>query len=216
MVIRPKNWKSFQHYSKRKPTWIKLHRALLDDYEFHCLPLASKALAPLLWLLACESTEGEIDADPVKLSFRLRLSEKEVTSALNPLIDSSFFEVVRPASNALAERQQNGVSERETERETDSASALAVVRVLQPEDPPPGLNLEVWSRWVDYRKQIRKPLKPVSMPAAQRELAALGSEQAAAVEYTIAKGWTGLRTPEKSSQPNGSTRGLPRFNPDQP
>ena len=49
--IRPKNWHSFQHYKDRDPTWIKLHKKLLDDYEFQSLPLASRALAPMLWLL---------------------------------------------------------------------------------------------------------------------------------------------------------------------
>ena len=54
MKITPRNWARFQHYNTRRPPWIKLHRGLLDDYQFHTLPLASKALAPLLWLLASE------------------------------------------------------------------------------------------------------------------------------------------------------------------
>lgn len=59
-------------------------------------------------------------------------------------------------------------------------------------DPPPGLDPAAWSRWCDYRKQIRKPLKPVSIPAAQRELAAFGSDQADVVEQSVAQGWQGL------------------------
>lgn len=57
---------------------------------------------------------------------------------------------------------------------------------------PPGLDPAVWSRWRDYRREIRKPLKPVSIPAAQRELAAFGCDQAAVVEQSIAQGWTGV------------------------
>jgi hypothetical protein len=61
------------------------------------------------------------------------------------------------------------------------------------DDPlPDGLNPEVWQRWMDYRKQLRRPLKPVSIPAAQRELAAFGAEQAAVVEQSVANGWQGL------------------------
>lgn len=55
-----------------------------------------------------------------------------------------------------------------------------------------GLHVASWERWVDYRKQIRKPLKQVSMPAAQRELAAFGSDQEAVVEQSVANGWQGL------------------------
>ena len=55
-----------------------------------------------------------------------------------------------------------------------------------------GVNADAWNRWLDYRKQIRKPLKPVSLPAAQRELAAFGADQAAVVEQSIAQGWQGL------------------------
>jgi hypothetical protein len=57
---------------------------------------------------------------------------------------------------------------------------------------PVGLDLPAWERWVEYRKAIRKPLKPVSIPAAQRELAAFGAEQAAVVEQSVANGWQGL------------------------
>ena len=63
MKLTPRNWDDFQHYKERRPVWIKLHKNLLDDYEFHCLPVASKALAPLLWLLASEYSDGTID-DP--------------------------------------------------------------------------------------------------------------------------------------------------------
>jgi hypothetical protein len=34
LILTPKNWKSFQHYKDRAPAWIKLHKALLDDYNF--------------------------------------------------------------------------------------------------------------------------------------------------------------------------------------
>jgi hypothetical protein len=84
--IQPKDWAEFQHYKDRNPTWIKLHRTLLDNFEFHRLPLASRALAPMLWLLASEDKEGVIDADPESLAFRLRCSIKEVETALSPLI----------------------------------------------------------------------------------------------------------------------------------
>lgn len=60
------------------------------------------------------------------------------------------------------------------------------------EDAPDGLDVPAWTRWLSYRTQIRKPLKPASIPAAQRTLAAFGSEQSAVIEQSIANGWQGL------------------------
>jgi hypothetical protein len=60
------------------------------------------------------------------------------------------------------------------------------------EPPPAGLDLEVWKRWEAYRREIRKPIKPASLLAAQRKLAGYGSDQAAAVEHSVANGYTGL------------------------
>ena len=69
---------------------------------------------------------------------------------------------------------------------------------LNPIKPSPsvplvaGLDSTAWATWVDYRKQIRKPLKPASILAAQRKLAAFGCDQYAVVEQSIANGWTGI------------------------
>jgi hypothetical protein len=60
------------------------------------------------------------------------------------------------------------------------------------EPPPAGLDLEAWNRWAAYKREIRKPIKPASLLAAQRKLAGFGSDQAAVVEQSVAQGWTGL------------------------
>lgn len=65
-------------------------------------------------------------------------------------------------------------------------------RVQAPEPTPDGLDLNAWTAWTVYRKQIGKPVKPASIPAAQRKLAAHGTSQAAVVEQSIANGWQGL------------------------
>ena len=116
MKLIAKNWATFQHYKHRSPPWIRLHRALLDDYDFHRLPVASKALAPCLWLLASEEKEGEIDASTEEIAFRLRMTEKDLIAALKPLIDKGFF---IDASNTLASCKQDATTETETETETE-------------------------------------------------------------------------------------------------
>lgn len=55
-----------------------------------------------------------------------------------------------------------------------------------------GLDVQAWERWLEYRKAIRKTLKPVSYEAAQRKLVKFGANQAAVVEQSIANGWQGL------------------------
>lgn len=111
-----KNWGEFQHYKNRRPPWIKLYRNLLDDQDFMCLPIASKALAPCLWLLASESESGEIDGNIKKLAWRLRMSEKEVKDGLKPLIDNGFFIF---SSGMLADCLHDALPETEKEKETD-------------------------------------------------------------------------------------------------
>lgn len=59
----------------------------------------------------------------------------------------------------------------------------------------PGLDHEAWDRWFSYRTEIKKPIRPPSVEAAQKEMAALGPDQMAAVEKSIASGWQGLFAP---------------------
>lgn len=65
-----KNWEHFQHYGKRNPPWIKLHRALLDDYEFCQLPDASKCHLILIWLYASQHN-GNVPLDAEFLERKL-------------------------------------------------------------------------------------------------------------------------------------------------
>ncbi len=115
MLLQPKNWAVFQHYKDRCPPWIKLHRDLLNDRAFMRLPIASKAIAPMLWLLASESKDGVFDGSLDELVFRLHITPKEYQDGVKPLIDNDFFILV---SGVLAERKQVAIPETEGETET--------------------------------------------------------------------------------------------------
>lgn len=71
------------------------------------------------------------------------------------------------------------------------------------EPPPEGLDPVAWGRWVEYRRSIRRPVKPASVPSAQRKLAAFGDDQDEAVEQSIANGWTGLFPVKDRAQGGG-------------
>jgi hypothetical protein len=70
----------------------------------------------------------------------------------------------------------------------------------------PGLDEEVWQRWVAYRKSIGKPLRPVSLNAAAVDLAKHGANQAAVVEQSVAQGWQGLFPLKQAGKPAKDVR----------
>lgn len=153
MLLQPRNWAKFQHYKDRCPPWIKLHRDLLNDREFMCLPIASKALAPLLWLLASESKDGSFDASIEELIFRLRVSDADVQNGLKPLIDKGFFIV---SSGVLAECLQAAIPE--TERETEAEQRKEANASLSGTGFPPcphGKILELWKTHLPHLSQPR-------------------------------------------------------------
>lgn len=152
-MLTVRNWRSFQHYQSRRPPWVKLHRTLLDDYEFIRLPLASQALAPRLWLLASESNDGQITSDPAKLAFRLHCSEVEIAAAVKPLIEAGFLQGELDASAVLATRKQNLISETETEAERTTESAAVASGSLVPFVP---VNASV----------VKAPVNPLGKPVA--------------------------------------------------
>ena len=152
MLLQPKNWSVFQHYKDRCPPWIKLHRDLLNDRSFMRLPIASKALAPMLWLLASESKDGVFDGSLDELVFRLHITEKDYQAGVKPLIDNGFFVV---ASGVLAERLQVAIpeTERETETETKKDKNKRGSRLA--------LDFCFTKEWENFCQQTRPELSPV-------------------------------------------------------
>jgi hypothetical protein len=161
MILTPKNWTSFQHYKDREPSWIKLHKGLLTNYEFICLPVASKALAPMLWLLASEYKDGIIDASLDKIAFRLSMSRGDLASALTPLIDNGFFD----ASETLAECKQDACLEKEIQEENigkrERQKETREVALLF--DPT-----EFATFWDEWPNKVGKPAAVKALAAARK------------------------------------------------
>ncbi|MGH8529690.1 MAG: hypothetical protein ACRETN_07590, partial [Nevskiales bacterium] len=132
MVLAVRNWQRFQHYKDRNPPWIKLHHDLLDNYEFSLLPIESRALAPLLWLIASESEQldGRIRMNGTALAFRLHMSAEALAAALAPLIDKEFLSMEQPDSNPLASHWQVACPETETETEERKSESVRAERAL--------------------------------------------------------------------------------------
>jgi hypothetical protein len=138
--LRIKNWAEFQHYRTRRPPWIKLHRGLLDDHGWHRLPETSRAVGPLLWLLASEHADGVIPYDLETIAFRLHMTADKVDAALGPLIGAGFLIEEHDASEPLAAGKQpaspESEKESETKKETERDARAREARNKIPETRP--------------------------------------------------------------------------------
>jgi hypothetical protein len=191
-----KNWSEFQHYKDRSPPWIKLHKKLLDDRHYMSLPLASRALAPMLWLLASESTDGSIDSDHEELAYRLRTNVREIAAGLTPLINKGFFSVMQPASGLLAECGQVAVPEtekrrEETEGETKPAAPSFVLPEWIPED--------TWLAYCAVRKGKKAKNEPHALGLIVKDLEkfrAAGHDPVEILNNSIKSAWVGVFEPK--------------------
>lgn len=131
-VLRVRNWSEFQHYKDRSPAWIKLHKGLIDNYEFQRLSIASKALAPMFWLLASEHDGGALPLDTGRFAFRLRVDRALVLEALSGLVSGGFFfidgDLDDDASELLAACKLTACLEEEKEKRESIEEANASSR----------------------------------------------------------------------------------------
>jgi hypothetical protein len=88
---RIKGWSEFQHYKDRRPPWIKLHRTLLDNREYHMLSDGAGKALPLIWIMASDFG-GELPDDETA-AFRLRKDEAEYHAVISELVERGFVEV---------------------------------------------------------------------------------------------------------------------------
>ncbi len=98
------NWARFQHYKNRDPTWLKLYRALLTDYQWSQLDDASKGHLIGLWLMAAK-LGNRIPADPEWLGNQIGATQ---VVSLDALVAGGWLEWCEPehASKSLAPCKQ--------------------------------------------------------------------------------------------------------------
>jgi hypothetical protein len=190
MLLKPKNWGVFQHYKNRLPPWIKLHRELLNDRQFMKLPIASKALAPMLWLLASEHKEGIFDASVDELHFRLRIDEKDIKAGVKGLIDNGFFVIV---SEVLAECYQDATPEREGETETEKETEKKI-RAPRFDAVQHLVSLGVFEQVArDYCQQRKKKPTITAIDGIYKQAQKAGISLNNALEICCARGWEGFK-----------------------
>jgi hypothetical protein len=197
VAIIVKNWTHFQHYKHRRPPWIRLYRDLLDDVTYRRLPLASRALAPDIWLLASEFDGGIVMLSDEEIAYRLRITEKELLSGLSPLLASGFMSRYQDASDVLAECKQDAPSEKSrVEKSTEVDIVLTPVsedngKFVLPEWVP----LEAWSGYEEMRKKIKKPLTDRARKLAISDLEKLrtcGNPPEQVLNQSVLNSWAGV------------------------
>lgn len=200
MLLQPKNWAVFQHYKDRCPPWIKLHRDLLNNREFICLPIASKALAPMLWLLASETKDGSFNASVEELVFRLRITEKDYADGVKPLIDNGFFII---ASGVLADCYQVAIPE--TERETEKRQK----KLAFPK--PESVTQETWDAFVQQRKTKKAQITQLVLDSINKQASLASWTLEDALKEIIVRNWTSFNAEwvkGKKASNNDFMRGL--------
>ena len=145
------------------------------------LPIASKAIAPMLWLLASESKDGIFDGSLDELVFRLHITEKEYQSGVKPLIDNNFFTVV---SGVLADRKQVAIPETETETEGETEKER---------DTPEGVSNEVWDSFVKQRKSRKAQITERVMKSIREQAKTAGWSLEDALNEVVIRNWQTFR-----------------------
>lgn len=117
-----KEWRQYQHYHRRNPPWIKLHREMLTSNTWVSMDDASRVLAIAIMLLAA-ATNNKVPADPEYLK---RVAYLNKAPDWSKLVKAGFIEVIGEndvASTVLADASNVAPDARpETETETEQSN----------------------------------------------------------------------------------------------
>jgi hypothetical protein len=157
-------WERFQHYKRRRPTWIKSYVDLLSNEDYLALPPGARGLLHDLWLLTAELGAGRVPASSYYLArvllIRNAADARWLRANIKRLNDAGFLEV--RASKALAREDipANPETETEAEEEREVKTATAVLTAVTERN--------------DQEHNSDKPPHPVADPIACQRCDATG------------------------------------------
>ena len=192
--IRIKNWGQFQSYKDRNPPWIRFHKRILDDYNYQQMSDASRAILPMLWLLAAEHDDpksGLIECKLCEIAFRLRQTEQKIEKAMKELQAFDFIACNETVTDSL--RFCYPETETETETETDIHNLVtekpSKLKGLQPEDIPDAL----WQDFMKLRRSKKAPVTATVMKMLNKEADKANISLAKALEECCLRGWQSFK-----------------------
>jgi hypothetical protein len=115
-MIEVVGWEKHQHYKKRTPPWIKLHRKLLANPVFLRSSGDAVKVINVVWLVASENG-GVVEKSPADLAFIYHLQEDALAESLIYWHNNDFLKC---ASNVLAWCKRSACLETETEAEAEA------------------------------------------------------------------------------------------------
>jgi hypothetical protein len=161
---------------------------LLDQDDEHRLTVHDWSVHAPGWVRAKLKKVQEDFAGTSEASLELTSDEVEETSEAT----SERSSRARASPNVVKCNEGKTREATKTSVATEMADALAEARAR------PGLNLEAFDTWVEYRKKIKRPVKAISMTDAAEALIAFGDfdRQMAVVRHSKSNGYLGLYAPK--------------------
>jgi len=212
--------------------WFRFYDEALNDPKVQTLDLMTFKIWVNCLCLASANGKNNGELGTLHhVSFALRETESTVSSAFHALLDRGLivtenetFHIPKWAKRQYKSdistdrvrkhrKRYRNVPETPPDTDTDTEKNKEKVNqkerrrknVQKAESPVvEGLDAETWETWVAYRAQIKKPIKPPSVPAAQKQMAKFADRQREVVEHSIANGYQGLFAPNE--KPNGKPK----------
>lgn len=213
--------------------WFRMYAESVDDEKLRLLAFEDRwHFVALLCLKAQGTLDSDAPFLERRIALKLGLQLPQLTEVKRRLIEVSLIDDKwQPiawgkrqfrSDHSSSERKRNQrIRDRERDCHNDVTTSdcdspgleqSRAEQIQSRKNPPtpqgghaPGLDIHAWDRFLAYRREIRKSVKPASMQAAQRKLAGFGADQAAVVEQSIANGWAGLfDLKDESKKHNGA------------
>ena len=125
----------------------------------------------------------------------------EVNSEKDSNKNSLAVCVYESVYESVSESDKNEISQMKRDETQSNARAEKLKRQVDLPELPANLNypefLSAWQEWENYRKEIKKPLKPTSIKAQYKLLSEYGLAGAiTSLEQSITNGWIGIFEPK--------------------
>lgn len=123
-------------------------------------------------------------------------------------IDKGTVTLTLPYTSPTA-RAMDKEKEKDQEKDPEKAPRARSPKTELTEPFPLLLNTPefaaAWDSWLQHRREIKKPVTPMSVKATLSECERMGVERAiTAIQFTIFKGWQGLKEPDERERRESS------------
>lgn len=177
MAWRVKKWEIYQHFTRRRPTWIKLHHGTLDDREFHEMSDRARATLPMIWLLTSEyKAAGVLPLTLADVAHRLRRTVEWLAPIMEELCQAKFLKEVHGAADLAADKTDlldNGVNGKNPADESPQAEFPNFEPVSDWEDteiPPIESNVGKKHAQSQSQRQRQRESQSQSLSSSKQEI----------------------------------------------